>query len=110
MPGQQFGDLPGRVIGDAGEHVGKIVLRVEAVEFGAFDQRVERSGAAAAGIGAGEQVILAADRNRSVILPMSGRKSRSITAGMHSTGAVSGASMSNGAPAARSFMSRWRPA
>ena len=55
MPGQEVGDLPGRVIGDAGEHIGEVVLRVEAVEFGALDQRVERGGAATTGIGAGER-------------------------------------------------------
>jgi hypothetical protein len=38
------------MIGDAGEHVGEVVLRVETVELGAFDQRVDRGGAAAAGI------------------------------------------------------------
>ena len=61
VPGQEFGDASGRVIGDAGEHVGEIVLRVETVELGALDQRVDRRGAAAAGIGAGEQIILAAN-------------------------------------------------
>ena len=34
VPGQQIGDLAGRMIGDAGEHVGEIVLRVDAAEFG----------------------------------------------------------------------------
>ena len=34
MPGQQFGDLPCRVIGNGSEHVGQIVLRVEAIELG----------------------------------------------------------------------------
>jgi len=36
-PGQKFGDAPRRMIGDAGEHVGEIVLRVEAVELGVLD-------------------------------------------------------------------------
>ena len=35
------------VVGDAGEHVGEVVLRVETVELGALDQGVDRSGAAA---------------------------------------------------------------
>jgi hypothetical protein len=61
-----------------------------------------------AGIGAGKQVILAANGNRPVILPMSGRRSRSIIAGTHSKGAAFGANMLSGAPAATSFMSRWR--
>jgi uncharacterized protein YidB (DUF937 family) len=47
------------MIGDAGEHVGDIVLRVETVELGALDQRIDRRGAAAAGIGASEQIITA---------------------------------------------------
>jgi hypothetical protein len=49
------------VFSDAGEQVGEVVLRIETVELGAFDQRVDRRGAAAAGIGAGKQVILAAN-------------------------------------------------
>src|SRR5580704_18906022 len=61
VPGQEFGDTSGRMIGDTGEHVGDIVLRVETVELCGLDQRVDRSGAAAAGIGAGKQVILAAN-------------------------------------------------
>ena len=69
------------MVGNAGEHVGEIMLRVEAVELGAFDQRIDRRGAAAAGIGAGKQIILAANCNRPVILPMSGRKSKFITGG-----------------------------
>ena len=50
-----------RMIGDAGEHVGEIVLRVQTIELGALDQRIDRRGAATAGIGAGEEIILAAD-------------------------------------------------
>jgi hypothetical protein len=51
------------VIGDTRQHVGEVALRVELVEVGAFDQRVHRRGAATAGVGAGEQVVLAADRD-----------------------------------------------
>jgi hypothetical protein len=51
------------VIGDAGQHVGEIVLWVAPVELGGLDQGVDRGGRAAAGVGAGEQVILAADRD-----------------------------------------------
>jgi hypothetical protein len=49
------------VVGDAGEHVGEIVLRVEAIEFGGLDQRVDRRSATATGIQAGEQVVFAPD-------------------------------------------------
>src|SRR5712691_9512214 len=98
--------MPGWVVGDAGEQVGDVELRVEGVELGAFDQRVHCGGAPAAGIGAGEQIVLAADRNRPVILPMSGRRSRSIIAGTHSMGVASDASISSSAPSATSFTSR----
>jgi hypothetical protein len=55
VPGQEFGKTPGGVIGNAGEPIGEEVLRVEPVELGAFDQRVDRRGAAAAGIGPGKR-------------------------------------------------------
>src|SRR5204863_9562950 len=63
VPGQEFGDPAGWVVSDAGEHVGEIMLRVETVELGAFDQRIDRGGAAAAGIGAGKQIIYATNRD-----------------------------------------------
>ena len=44
VPGQEFGNSPGRVVRDADEHVGEVVLRIETVELGAFDQRVDRGG------------------------------------------------------------------
>ena len=62
------------------------------------------------GVSFAEQVILAANGNRPIILPISGRRSSSIIAGTHSMGAVFGANMSSGAPAAMSFTSRQRPA
>jgi len=61
VPGQEFGNAPRRVVRDADEHVGEVVLRIETVELGAFDQRGDRGGAAAAGIRASKQVILAAN-------------------------------------------------
>jgi hypothetical protein len=94
------------VVSDAGEQVGEIVLRVETVKLGALDQGVDRSGAAAAGIGASEEIIFSAYGNRPVILPISGKRSSSIIAGTHSMGAAFAANMSSGAPAAMSFMSK----
>ena len=61
VPGQEFGNAPRRVVSDADEQVGEVVLRIETVELGTFDQRVDRCGAAAAGIGTGKEVILAAN-------------------------------------------------
>ena len=91
--------MPGRVIGDAGEHVGEPGLRVDAVELGGADQRVDRRRAFAAAIGAGRTARLAAERNRAAILPMSGRRSRSTTAGTRSMGVVSGVSTASGGSA-----------
>jgi hypothetical protein len=55
--------LPGWVIGDAGQHVGEVMLRVDVVELGRLNQRVDRRDAATAGVGTGEQVVLAANRD-----------------------------------------------
>src|SRR5205085_8523151 len=63
VPGEKFGDAPCRVIRNSGEHVGQVMLRVNAVELGGFDQRVHSGGASAARIGAGEEVVFAADRD-----------------------------------------------
>ena len=60
------------MIGDAGEDVAQAGERVDAVELAGFDQSVDRGGAGAAAVGAGEQPVLP-----KVILPMSGRKSKS---------------------------------
>jgi hypothetical protein len=49
------------VIGDAAKHLAKVDFGIEAVELGAFNKGVDRGGALAAGIGAGEQIILPAE-------------------------------------------------
>jgi hypothetical protein len=38
VPGQEFGNAPGGMVGNAGEHVGEVELRIETVELGALDQ------------------------------------------------------------------------
>jgi Cft2 family RNA processing exonuclease len=40
VPREELGDAPGRVVGNAAEGIGKVLLRVDAVELGAFYQRV----------------------------------------------------------------------
>jgi hypothetical protein len=42
--------VPRRVVSDAGEHVGEVVLRIETVELGALDQGIDCGGAATTGI------------------------------------------------------------
>jgi hypothetical protein len=82
------------------------VLRVETIELGALDQGIDRRGPATVGIGASEQIILAANGNHRVILPISGRRSKSIISGTRIMGAAFVANMSSGAPAAMSFTLR----
>ena len=49
-------------IGQASEHAGEPGLRVDIVEFGGRDQRVDRSSAPAAFVGAGEGPVLSPQR------------------------------------------------
>ena len=63
--GEQFRNAPGRVIGYARQQVGEVVLRIEAIELRAFNQRVHGGSTSAPGIGAGEEIIFAADRDTS---------------------------------------------
>ena len=43
------------MVDDAGEDVGELGLRIDAVEFGGDDQRIHDSGAFTAMVGAGEE-------------------------------------------------------
>jgi len=61
IPGQQLADAADVVVGDLGEHRPQVEFRVEAVELGRADEAVERGGTISACVGAGEQVILAAE-------------------------------------------------
>jgi len=47
------------MVGEAGEHVAQVALRIETVEFRGADQAVEGGGALPARIGAGKEVVLA---------------------------------------------------
>lgn len=46
--------MPHLVVSNAGEHIGVTVLRIETIELSAFNQRIDHSGAMAAGIAAGK--------------------------------------------------------
>ena len=92
----------GRVPGNAGEHVSQPSLRVHVVELRRHDQRGHDGGAVGAAFGAGEEPRLPSQRNLAVILPMSGRMSWSIIAGIRCTG---GACVIFGANAAHQAIS-----
>jgi len=79
-------------VDQAGEGAGEIGLRVDRIELAGLDERRDDAPVDAALVGAGEQRVLAIERDRPAILPMSGRKSRSTIAGTPSTGVVSSAS------------------
>jgi hypothetical protein len=110
IPGQELVELLDVVIVDAREYVGEPGLRIDVVEPRGLDQRVHYSGALAAAIGAGEQPRLASERNLSVILPISGRRWKSIIGGTRSLGVVSGFAAASNVILAALPTSRRRPA
>ena len=92
------------------EHISEIGKGLDVVELGRGEERSDNGPAIAAAVRAGEQMVLAAERNRPVILPMSGRRSRFIIAGTHSMGAASGVSVASSAQPDPLFTSRRPPA
>src|SRR6185312_4390661 len=52
------------MLGDAGEHLAQVRLRVDAVEFGGTDQTVERGGAFAPGVRSGEEIVFSPEGHR----------------------------------------------
>ena len=54
VPGQEFVNALGGVIRQTSQDVGEPGLRIDVIELGGGDQRVDRSGAPAAFVGAGE--------------------------------------------------------
>ena len=81
VPGQEFVDALGWVIRQAGEHVGEPGLRIDVVELGGGNERVEGRCPSAAFVRAGECPVAAPDRHCPFILPMSGKSWKSITGG-----------------------------
>ena len=51
------------MVSDVGEYVSEVVLRVDPVELGCSEQRVDRGGAFSSWVGAGDKVVLAAERD-----------------------------------------------
>ena len=102
-PGHEFVQTGGRPeIDQLGEDVGQIGLRFDATEFAGLDQRSDAGPVLRALIMPREQCILAIEDNLAVILPMSGRMSWSIIAGIRCTG---GACVIFGANAAHQAIS-----
>ena len=89
--------LGGMSVDQAGEGTGEISLRVDRIELAGLDERRDDAPVDAALVGAGEQRVLAIERDRPVILPMSSRRSRSIIAGTPSMAAAFAASAASSA-------------
>jgi hypothetical protein len=49
--------LADRVVSDAVEDIGQIVLRIDAAHLGGFDDGVDAGGALSTGVGAAEQIV-----------------------------------------------------
>jgi len=63
-PRRQLADAGDRMpVGNAGEHVAQPGFGIDAVELGGLDQRVDRGGALAALVRAGEGPILSSERD-----------------------------------------------
>ena len=64
-PGQELVDLAvGMAVDDPGEHVGEIAERLDAVELAGLDQRGDDGPMLGAAVGAGEERVLAVERDR----------------------------------------------
>ena len=97
-------------VDDPGDDVGQVAVRLDGEQLAGFDQRGDDRPVLGAAVGAGEQGVLAVEGNRAVILPMSGKKLRSIIAGTRCMGAKSDDNTSSGARSVKLFMLRWLPA
>jgi hypothetical protein len=110
-PGQQFVDLAiGMAVDNPGEDIGEIAERLDTIEFAGFDQRRNGCPVFGTAIGACKEGVLPVERHLGVILPMLGRRSRSIIAGIRISGAVFAASTAKSARRDASFTSSLRPA
>ncbi len=94
----------------AGENITQIGVWLDVVQLRCLDQRTDHRPPDTATIAAREQMIFAPEGNHPFILPMSGKKSRSITVGIPSMVAVFGSNTASSAPAAGLSTSRRRPA
>ncbi len=61
FPGEQFVEPVDGVVGDARDDVGEPCLGFDAVQPGGLDEGIEDGGAMVAGVGAGEEIVLAAE-------------------------------------------------
>jgi hypothetical protein len=95
---------------DAREYVAKICLRIEPIKFCSVENRSQNRPAFRTTFAATEQRIFSAKCNLAAILPISGRMSSSIIAGIHCTGEARVVFRVSGAHQGMSCMWSCRPA
>ena len=61
VPGQEFGDLLGWMIGQAGKDIGEPGLRIDGVELGSLDKSVDGGSSSSALIGTGKGPVVTTD-------------------------------------------------
>ncbi len=83
---QEPGDLTIALHRQSSQNVLEIGIRVVSAELGRLDQAHDCCGALAGAQAPGEQPVASAHGNYEVILPMSGKRSKSSTAGTRCTG------------------------
>lgn len=105
-PRQEIIDLAVWVaVDDLGEHVGQVAERLDAVQLAGLDQRSGDGPVLGAAVRAREEGVLAVEGNLGVIVPMLGRRSKSIIVGIRISDAGFAARTANNAPAVGSFIS-----
>ena len=71
FPGQELFDAVDWMFGDGCQDRAQIKRRIDSVQLGSADKRIERCGPLPAGVGSHEEVILPADCDSTDILPIS---------------------------------------
>src|SRR5215211_6798840 len=101
MPGHQLVDAAlWPAVDETRQQLGEVDLRIDAVQLAGLDQGGQVRPAAPAVVSTCEQDILSAQANHRVILPISGLRSSSTTAGIRCTGGGCGGTAASGGPAA----------
>jgi len=95
--------------GDPAQYVPQLGFRVDLTELCGADERIHCRSSFATVIGACEQSIFPAKGHRSFILPMSGKKLRSVIAGTRFSDAGFVCSTARSVAAVAFCMSSWNP-
>jgi len=95
--------------GDTGEDISQPSLRIDAIHLACDDETIHGGCTLSAAIGPAEEPRFSSQSNLAVIVPISGRMSSSIIAGIHCTGEVRVAFRVSGAHQAMSCTWSYRP-